>query len=322
MNTPNPVVPSPIAAPERLRGKLAQRLSDYEWREALPFAAVHLAVLAAFWTGANPADWICCAVLYWVRMFGVTGVYHRYFSHRSYKTSRVMQFLLAWLAQSSAQKGVLWWAAHHRDHHRYSDTERDVHSPRRCGFWHAHMGWLFDHTMHTNYERIADFARYPELRFLNRFYLLPPIVLGTAVWWFLGWSGLVIGFCLSTVLLWHGTFTINSLAHMIGRRRFDTPDDSRNSWLLAIITMGEGWHNNHHHYQASTRQGFRWWELDLTYYILKLMSVFRLVWDLREPPEEYKRSTPNASPGGPNALASVPPPALPSISAPAQISAR
>ena len=256
-----------------------------EWLGSIPFFAIHVLAFGAFWTGVTPAAAICCAVLYVVRMFGVTGAYHRYFSHRTYKTSRVFQFVLAFLAQTSAQKGALWWAAHHRNHHMYSDQPQDVHSPIQNGFWYSHCLWLFNHeTSATDYSRIPDLARYPELRFLNKFYLLPPLLLGAAVFFTLGASGLFFGFFVSTVLLWHGTFTINSLSHVIGGRRYATSDDSRNNWLLAIVTMGEGWHNNHHRFSSSTRQGFFWYEYDFTSYILKVLSLFGLVWQLRPVP--------------------------------------
>lgn len=256
-----------------------------EWLGSIPFVVIHLLALGTFWTGVTPAAAICCVVLYFARMFGVTGGYHRYFSHRTYKTSRVFQFLLAFLAQTSAQKGALWWAAHHRHHHIHSDQPRDIHSPVQNGFWYSHMLWLFDPSSSaTDYSRIPDLARYPELRFLNKFYLLPPIALGAAVFFTLGAPGLFFGFFFSTVLLWHGTFTINSLSHVFGKRRYATSDDSRNNWLLAIVTMGEGWHNNHHRFSSSTRQGFYWYEYDITYYILKLLSVFGLVSQLRKVP--------------------------------------
>ena len=275
----------PTTAPVRGHGKIARRLRDYEWFGALPFISVHIAALGAFWTGARWQDWLCCVVLYWTRMFGVTGVYHRYFAHRSYKTSRFMQFVLAFWAQTSSQKGALWWAAHHRSHHRYSDTEKDVHSPLQHGFWYSHMGWLFDQTAETDYRKTPDLARYPELVFLNRYWPIPPIVLGVTVWSLLGWSGLWVGFALSTVLVWHGTFLVNSAVHLVGKRRFRTKDDSRNNWWVAILTMGEGWHNNHHYYEASVRQGFYWWEIDLSYYVLRTMQALGLVWDLKMPPK-------------------------------------
>jgi stearoyl-CoA desaturase (delta-9 desaturase) len=194
--------------------------------------------------------------------------------------------VLAFLAQSSAQRGILWWAAHHRRHHKYSDTELDVHSPVLRGFFYAHLGWIFvPRNAATNFDGIRDFARYPELRWLDRQPFLPATVLAITAWLIAGWPGLIVGFCWSTVALWHATFSINSLAHVFGRRRYVTGDQSRNNWFLALLTMGEGWHNNHHAYQASARQGFRWWEYDPTFYILKALSCVGLVWDLQTPPK-------------------------------------
>jgi stearoyl-CoA desaturase (delta-9 desaturase) len=252
---------------------------------AVPFTLVHLAGFAAFFVEFRWSFVILCLVLYAIRMFFVTAGYHRYFSHRSYKTSRVFQFILAFMAMSSAQKGVLWWAAHHRNHHRFSDTEEDLHSPMQFGFWWSHVGWILSDSYNkTEMHMIRDFAKFPELRWLDRYHLIPPVVLAVALFLFGGWGALVWGFFISTVLLWHGSFTINSLAHLFGRRRYPTTDTSRNNWWLALITLGEGWHNNHHHYMASVRQGFFWWEIDVTYYVLKMLSWCRIVWDLRIPP--------------------------------------
>ena len=251
----------------------------------LPFITVHLVCLAIFWVDVQPIDWIICGALYVIRMFGITAGFHRYFSHRSFKTSRGFQFFLAFLGQSSAQRGVLWWAAKHRYHHKYSDTEHDVHSPVQHGFWYSHVLWIFSKRGRTtDYRLIKDFQKYPELVWLDKWDRVPPILLGVLVWVIAGWSGLVVGFFVSTVLLFHGTFTINSLSHVIGKQPYVTGDDSRNNWLLAIITLGEGWHNNHHHFPSATPQGFRWWQIDVTYYILKILSIFRIVWDLRLPP--------------------------------------
>ena len=272
--------------PEKFRDlPLPPPSRGYDWLPFTPFLLLHVAVFGALWTGTSWVDWVACAVLYFVRMFAVTGVYHRYFSHRTYKTSRWFQFVLAFLAQTSSQKGALWWAAHHRDHHKYSDLPWDVHSPIQKGFWYSHVLWLVDRgTEVTDYKRIKDFAKYPELVWLNKYWLVPPVALGVATWWLLGWSGLLIGFFLSTVLLWHGTFLVNSLAHVLGGRRFPTADTSRNNWWIALLTLGEGWHNNHHHYMGSARQGFYWWEIDVTYYILKALSWCGLIWDLRPVP--------------------------------------
>jgi stearoyl-CoA desaturase (delta-9 desaturase) len=226
-----------------------------------------------------------------LRIFAIGAGYHRYFSHRAYATSRAVQFILAFLAQTTTQKSVLWWAAKHRHHHRHSDTREDAHSPRLTGFFYSHMGWIFDRRHRTtSFEKVADLARYPELMWLHRLDLAPALVLGALCILIAGWPGLVVGFLWSTVLVYHATFCVNSLAHVCGRTRYVTGDDSRNNWLLAVFTMGEGWHNNHHAYQSSARQGFKWWEIDATYYILRALSWFGLVWDLKTPPEAVLRN--------------------------------
>ena len=251
----------------------------------IPFILIHLACFTILWVDVQPTDWIICGALYVIRMFGITGGFHRYFSHRAFKTSRAFQFFLAFLGQSSAQRGTLWWAAKHREHHKYSDTEQDVHSPVKHGFWYSHIGWILSKRgLSVDYSLIKDFRKYPELVWLGKFHTVPALLLGVFVWAIAGWSGLVVGFVISTVLLYHGTFAINSLSHIYGNQRYDTGDNSRNNIFLAIITLGEGWHNNHHHFPSSAPQGFRWWQIDITYYILKLLSVFKIVWELRLPP--------------------------------------
>jgi len=258
---------------------------------AVLFILVHVAALAVFWVPFSwGLVWLCLG-LYWLRMFAITAGYHRYFSHRSYKTSRAFQFILAFLGASSMQKGPLWWAGHHRHHHRYSDQEEDLHSPRRDGFWWAHVGWILSSRYdETPSDLIKDFVKYPELRRLNKWHLVPGILLAVLLLVFGGWPAFVWGFLVSTFLTWHATFAINSLTHVFGRRRYRTTDTSRNSVLLALLTLGEGWHNNHHYYQTATRQGFFWWELDISYYILKLLSIPHIVWGLREPPERVLSS--------------------------------
>jgi stearoyl-CoA desaturase (delta-9 desaturase) len=263
-----------------------------DWLRSLPFIGVHLACLGAFWTGVSWQALVLCAGLYVIRMFGITAGYHRYFAHRSYKTSRAFQFVLAWIGGSAVQKGPLWWAGHHRHHHKYSDEEPDVHSPVLRGFWWSHVGWfLCTRYDDTDFEAIKDFTKYPELRWLNHYHVVPGVVLAIGCFLAMGWQGLVWGFFISTVLLYHGTFVINSLCHMMGTVRYQTDDDSKNSLLLALITLGEGWHNNHHHYQSSTRQGFFWWEIDLSYYGLTALSWVGLVWDLRTPPPAVVNAT-------------------------------
>ncbi|MBI2194901.1 MAG: fatty acid desaturase [Planctomycetes bacterium] len=253
------------------------------------FLLLHLACFAAIWTGIDATAAILCVSLYLVRMWAITAGYHRYFAHRSYRTSRVFQFILAWIGSSAAQKGVLWWAAHHRHHHAHSDQEKDLHSPLRDGFWWSHVGWIlsYDH-LETQHDRVKDLTRYPELRWLDRFHLIPVVLLAVACFLVGSWSGLVWGFFISTVLCSHVTFSINSLTHLIGKRRYRTGDDSRNHWFLALLTLGEGWHNNHHYYQTAACQGFFWWEIDLSYYSLILLEKLGIVWDVRLPPAAVK----------------------------------
>ena len=246
------------------------------------FLLLHTGLLAVLWVPPTMglAGWL--AATYSVRMFGVTAGYHRYFAHRSYKLGRVAQFLLTLLAQSSGQKGVLWWAAHHRLHHRESDRERDVHSPVRRGFWWAHVGWVLSNDFDEYDPRaVGDFYKFPEIRWLDRHHWVPTVAFGAVVALIGGWPAFVWGYVVSTVVLYHGTFAINSMAHLWGTRRFDTPDESRNNWLLAILTLGEGWHNNHHHSPGSCRQGERWWELDITYLMLITLSWAGVARDLR-----------------------------------------
>lgn len=260
--------------------------------DSSPLLFMHIAAVAGIYlTGFSRAALIACAATYLVRVFALTAGYHRYFSHNAFKTSRAFQFVLAYLGAASAQLGPLWWAAHHRHHHQHADTEEDIHSPRQRGIWWSHIGWLLCRKYaQTELKRIPDFAKYPELRFLDRYHVVAPLTLvaglyGLGRWLDTGGGQMVVwGFFVSTVLVYHATFCINSLSHVFGRRRYETPDDSRNNIWLALITMGEGWHNNHHRYPVSTRQGFFWWEVDLTYYLLTMLSWTGLVWDLRAPP--------------------------------------
>jgi len=281
---------APISSPT---GRPAGRLTGVDrprWRENLPFWSVHaVAIAGAIAVGWSWAALVWLVATYAVRMFAITAGYHRYFSHRTFKTSRVFQFVLALLAMSSAQQGVLWWAAHHRNHHKYSDEPEDIHSPRQRGFWWSHMFWIFStRHKHVDYGRIKDFARYPELRWLDRHDLLIAVAWGFVLYAIGGATALFWGHFISLVASWHVTFCINSLAHVWGSRRYATGDDSRNNPLLAVLTFGEGWHNNHHHYQRSARQGFYWWELDITYLVLKLLERARIVWDVEGVPRHVR----------------------------------
>ena len=281
----------------------AQRIRDVDrvnWLRCTPFVILHLGCLGVFLVGWSWAA-ICTALaLYFVRMFAITGIYHRYFSHRTYKTSRVAQFFFAILGASSVQRGPLWWAANHREHHRNSDLPSDPHSPVHYGFFRSHAGWFMCTRYYaTQYNRIQDFARFPELVWLNRFDKAVPAALGLLVYlcgvWLqyafpaLGVTGLqlfVWGFVLSTTILFHATASINSVAHLVGNKRYETGDESRNNFLLALITLGEGWHNNHHKHMGCTRQGFYWWEVDITFYVLKFLSWLGIIWDLKPVPRK------------------------------------
>lgn len=276
------------------------------------FLLLHLACLLAIWTGISAVAVATCLVLYVVRMFAITAGFHRFFAHRTYRTGRLFQFLLALLGTASYQKGPLWWSAHHRRHHLYSDTEKDLHSPVSRSVWRSQVGWfLRRESQVTHVKLIPNLIKFRDLRLLDRFYSVPPIMLGVAVFVFgailqryapalgtSGWQMLVWGFFISTVLLYHGTFTVNSLAHIFGRQRFETGDNSRNNPLVALITLGEGWHNNHHYYPAVERQGIRWWEIDASHYTLTVLSWLGIVWGLQKHPANAATATIEASLNG------------------------
>jgi stearoyl-CoA desaturase (delta-9 desaturase) len=269
---------------------------------SFPFMVLHLSVLAVFWVGWSWTAVGVATAFYLVRMFFITGFYHRYFSHRSFSTSRAGQFILALLGATCVQRGPLWWAAHHRLHHQRSDEEDDVHSPIQHGFLWSHIGWITSKAnFPTRLDVVPDLAKYRELTFLDRFDTVVPIALIAGMGFLGGWlrtnfpelgtSGpqmIVWGFCISTLALFHASCTINSLAHKMGKRRYATGDESRNSFLLALLTFGEGWHNNHHHYPGSAAQAHYWWEVDLTYYLLKMMSWAGIIWDLHPVPERAR----------------------------------
>jgi len=276
-----------------------------EFMRVLPFIILHLGCLGVFFCGWSWMAVIVAAVLYLVRMFAITAFYHRYFSHRTFTTTRVAQFLFALLGACAVQRGPLWWSYQHRHHHQHSDEEVDVHSPIVRGFWWSHIGWITSaRNFPTDYSLVRDLAKYPELVFLNRFDTVVPLAFAAALFllghflghWFpaLGitsWQMLVWGFFISTTVLFHATSSINSLAHLLGNRRYPTEDNSRNSLLLALITLGEGWHNNHHRHMNTVRQGFYWWEIDLSYYALKVLSWTGLIWNLKPVPRAAYENT-------------------------------
>jgi stearoyl-CoA desaturase (delta-9 desaturase) len=264
-----------------------------DWVRIVPFILLHLSCLAVFYVGVSWFAVVVMVVFYLLRMFAITAFYHRYFSHKAFKTSRPVQFFFALVGVMSTQNGPLWWAAHHRYHHRHADKPGDLHSPRD-GFWYSHMGWFLNKQNFATQEHLVkDWIRFPELKWLDRHSVLVSVLTGTSFWIVgtaldhfapsLKTNGnqlFIWGFMVSTVLLTHVTLTINSFAHRFGFRTYDTQDDSRNNWFLALITLGEGWHNNHHFCPASVRQGFVWWQIDISYYVLRMMAAVGLIWDL------------------------------------------
>lgn len=265
-----------------LRRKGPRGLTSY--MAATAFIGLHVACVGVFFVDFS---WTCLALFlgfYSIRVFGLTAGYHRYFAHRGYKTSRWFQFVIGCMGASSLQRGPIWWAGHHRGHHKYSDTDLDPHSPiTRSVFW-SHVGWVLSNEYNdTPWDQMKDWQKYPEMKWLDRFDILPGIAVAVFCLAVGGWAGFFWGFVLGTVAVYHVTFMVNSVCHLFGRRRFATTDASRNNWLVALLTFGEGWHNNHHHYPSAARQGFRWWELDISYVTLKVLSWFGIVWELRQP---------------------------------------
>jgi stearoyl-CoA desaturase (delta-9 desaturase) len=269
-----------------------------DYSVCVQFLFMHVACLLVVWTGVSVVAVVTCLALYVVRMFAITAGFHRLLAHRTYRSGRIFQFVLAFIGTAAYQKGPLWWSAHHRRHHLHADTEDDLHSPLAHTLWRSHVGWFLSRdSQATEWKLIPNLMKYRDLRLLDRFYSVPPILLAVSMF-LLGaalqryapglgtsaWQMLVWGFFISTVMLYHGTFTVNSLAHVFGKRRFATTDGSRNNLFVALITLGEGWHNNHHYYPSSERQGFYWWEIDISHYTLRALSWLGLVWDLRAPP--------------------------------------
>lgn len=275
-----------------------------DWLRVIPFVLLHVACIALFWVGYSHFAFGFAIALYAIRMFAITGFYHRYFAHKAFQTSRLGQFIFALLGASAVQRGPLWWASHHRNHHAHSDEAIDAHSPVQHGFFWSHTGWFLSRdNFITKLDRVKELAHFPELRFIDRFDIIVPVVLAISIFGLgellselaphlntNGWQLLVWGFVLSTVVLYHATFSVNSLAHTWGKRRYATRDHSRNNFLIALITLGEGWHNNHHHYPGAAKQGFYWWEIDFTYYGLRVLEALGLIWNLKKVPVEIRES--------------------------------
>lgn len=253
------------------------------------FWIVQASAILVFFVPFSAGLLLLWAVSHFLRAIGLTLAFHRYFAHRSFQMNRIARFVWAFIGTAAMQKGPLWWAGHHVNHHRFADREGDPHSPMVSGFYYAHIGWFLNDAKHDTLERnnpvIRDFSKFPEIRFLSDYFFVPPILLALAMYLIGGMPWLVWGFCLPTVTLAHSTFAINTVNHLFGSRRFDTIDESRNNPITAIFAAGEGWHNNHHRYQRAARNGFYWWEFDPTWYCIRLMQLLGLAWDVQPVPE-------------------------------------
>ena len=283
------ILPPPETFENPVEGK-----HQIEWFRCLPFILIHVSLIGILYVEFS---WWCLAfafISYSVRMFAITAFYHRYFSHRAFETSRLVQFIGAFTACSAGQRGPLWWAAHHRRHHRYSDTDLDVHSPKSKTLLWSHALWFMsDYALPTFLREIPDWLKYKELRFINRLDWIPVLILGSTCYyvgetsWAIsnfatsGTQLLAWGFLVPTVALYHATFSVNSLAHIFGNRKFDTLDESRNNGFVSLITLGEGWHNNHHAYPSSAKQGLQRGQIDLTWYHIVLLKYLRLATNVR-----------------------------------------
>jgi stearoyl-CoA desaturase (delta-9 desaturase) len=238
--------------------------------------------LAALWAASH-----------FLRAVGLTLAFHRYYAHRAFQMNRIARFVWTFIGIAAMQKGPLWWAGHHVNHHRFADRDGDPHSPMISGVYYAHIGWFLNDARHDRLEPsnpvVRDFSKVPEIAWLDRYFAVPPLMLAAAMYLAGGMPWLIWGFCLPTMTLAHATFAINTVNHMFGTRRFDTIDESRNNALTAFFAVGEGWHNNHHRYQRAARNGFYWWEFDPTWYVIRIMAAVGLAWDVHRVPERIYR---------------------------------
>jgi len=248
--------------------KLRINWTKGNWGTGTFLVIAHVAAIAAFFFWSWPAI-ITAVVFYAIAGLGVGMGYHRLLTHRSYKVSKFVEYFLVTCATMSLEGGPIQWVVTHRIHHANSDREGDPHTPRDGGWW-AHIGWILWGTVQNHTE--TTIARYaPDLmndryyRWLSRAYYVPLLVVGTMLFAFGGWSVLLWGVFLRLTLALHATWLVNSATHLWGRTRFETGDDSRNSWWVALLTFGEGWHNNHHAHPTSARHGLRWYEFDLNW---------------------------------------------------------
>ena len=252
----------------------------WKWDIILGIAAIHLGALFGPATFSWPAFWLFVVLQWLTGALGITLCFHRLLTHRSFRIPKWLEYVLTLCGSLALQGGSLKWVATHRVHHAFSDRPQDPHSPTR-GFWWAHMFWLFayDEVLDnsTAYWRyVPELARDPIHRFLHKTHVLQTVLLGLLLFAWGGWSFLVWGLFVRTAFMYHCTWLVNSASHIWGYRTYQTNEGSTNNWWVALLTYGEGWHNNHHAYPYSAAHGLRWWEVDLTYLTIRTLWIFGL----------------------------------------------
>jgi sn-2 palmitoyl-lipid 9-desaturase len=270
--------------------RTAQTTPALSWVSVGFFGTIHALALLAPWF----FSWSALGVtlfLHW--LFGSIGIclgYHRLLTHRSFQVPKALEYAITLIGALALQGGPIFWVAGHRLHHLHTeDIDKDPYSARR-GFWWSHMLWLFypraEYFNYETYKQFApDLARDPFYRWLNRYFLLLQIPVGVLLYVLGGWSFVIYGVFLRAVLLWHSTWLINSATHLVGYRTFDPKDNSRNLWWAAILTYGEGWHNNHHAYPNVAKAGWQWWEIDMTWWSIQLLRRLGLARKVVLPPQ-------------------------------------
>jgi fatty-acid desaturase len=272
------IIPDP--QPEQLK---------LSWVSVGFFTIVHALALLAPWFFSWSALGITILLHWFLGSIGICLGYHRLLSHRSFQVPKWLEYVIALIGAAALQGGPIFWIAGHRLHHAHTeDEEKDPYSARK-GFWWSHMLWILypksDFFDADKYFRYApDLARDPFYLWLDKYFLLLQIPVGVGLYLLGGWSYVIWGMCVRSVFLWHSTWFINSVTHMWGYRTFETNDNSRNLWWAAIVTYGEGWHNNHHAYPNVAKAGWRWWEVDVTWWAIQVLRAFGLATKVVMPP--------------------------------------
>jgi stearoyl-CoA desaturase (delta-9 desaturase) len=274
---------------------------------AIPLGGVIAAPFFLWGWGFSWTDLGLLLGMYFFTALGITVGFHRLFVHRSFETYMWMKFIWAVLGSMAVQGSLFQWVGLHRRHHQYSDTPDDPHSPQHSGrgvlglllgFWHAHIGWFFEASPPDMDRYIQDLSRSRTLRVANRLFLLwvalglvIPAVLGGVITlsWPGVWTGLIWGGLVRVFLVHHVTWSVNSACHLWGFRPFESDDESRNNFVFGILALGEGWHNTHHAFPTSARHGLRWWQIDISYWVIRTLALVRLAWNLKLPTKESQK---------------------------------